>query len=343
MSRVALITFATIVVLSLFIFFIFSETLPIKMSSLFYTIGTSWLFIFIYMFIITLFGDLVRATGLVSSSTITNYTRDNWIVFAFIVAFVSLLMLSGYLKYRTKERVEIPININKTICAGNDGKGLKIVALGDLHLGYGIGVDELEKWVQLINEEKADIVLISGDIIDNSVRPLREYDMAKHLQQIKSKYGVYTILGNHEYISGLSESTKFIKDAGITLLKDEAVMIDSCFYVIGRDDKTNPNRKPLAELVNNLDKSKPIILLDHQPYNLEEAEQNGIDFQFSGHTHRGQVWPISLITDWIYEDSYGFLKKGDTHVYVTSGMGIWGGKFRIGTQSEYVVIDLNSK
>lgn len=310
------------------------------MSSIFYAIGTSWLFIFLYMFIITLFGDLVRATGFVSPSTISNYTRDNWIVLSLIVAFISLLMVSGYLKYRTKERVQIPININKTVC---DSNGLKIVALSDLHLGYSIGVDELQEWVELINEENADIVLISGDIIDNSVRPLKEYDMAKYLRNIKSKYGVYSILGNHEYISGLSESTQFIKDAGITLLKDETILVDSCFYIVGRDDKTNPNRKPLSELVVNLDKSKPIILLDHQPYNLEEAEQNGIDFQFSGHTHRGQVWPISLITDWIYEDSYGSLQKGNTHVYVSSGMGIWGGKFRIGTQSEYVVIELNSK
>lgn len=132
-------------------------------------------------------------------------------------------------------------------------------------------------------------------------------------------------------------------DANIKLLRDKTVLIDSLFYIVGRDDKTNPHRKNLDQLMTGVDKTKPVFLLDHQPYNLEEAEQNGVDFQFSGHTHRGQVWPISLITDAIYEDSYGSLKKGGTNIYVSSGIGIWGGKFRIGTQSEYVVITLKGK
>ena len=85
------------------------------------------------------------------------------------------------------------------------------------------------------------------------------------------------------------------------------------------------------------------LLLDHQPYHLEEAEQNGIDFQFSGHTHHGQVWPVSWITDALYEKAYGSLQKGNTRYYISSGMGIWGGKFRIGTQSEYVVLTIEHK
>jgi predicted MPP superfamily phosphohydrolase len=98
----------------------------------------------------------------------------------------------------------------------------------------------------------------------------------------------------------------------------------------------------LKQLTDPLDKTKPIIVLDHQPYNLEDAEAAGIDLQLSGHTHRGQIWPISCITDAMYEKSHGYLKKGNSHIYVSSGLGLWGGKFRIGTQSEYVVIDLKS-
>ena len=85
-------------------------------------------------------------------------------------------------------------------------------------------------------------------------------------------------------------------------------------------------------------KGRFTILLDHQPYHLDEAEKNGIDFQFSGHTHYGQVWPVSWVTDAIYEDAFGPLRKGATQYYVSSGVGIWGGKFRIGTRSEYVVL-----
>jgi predicted MPP superfamily phosphohydrolase len=149
-------------------------------------------------------------------------------------------------------------------------------------------------------------------------------------------------LGNHDYFGGLKNSLKFLDEAGIHVLRDSAVLIDSAFYIVGRDDRSNRQRKPIAALVDSLDKSKPIILLDHQPYNLEEAEAYGIDLQISGHTHQGQVWPISVITNMIYEDDHGFLKKGNANIYVSSGIGIWGGKFRIGTQSEYVVIDLSS-
>ena len=86
--------------------------------------------------------------------------------------------------------------------------------------------------------------------------------------------------------------------------------------------------------------NKYTILLDHQPYHLEQAEQSGIDFQFSGHTHEGQVWPISLITHSTYECDFGPWQRGDTQYYISSGLGIWGGKFRIGTRSEYLVVNI---
>lgn len=149
---------------------------------------------------------------------------------------------------------------------------------------------------------------------------------------------VYACLGNHEYYSGEPKAQQFYKDAGITLLRDSVATVYG-ISVIGRDDRTNLHRRSLSELMQGVDrKGRFTILLDHQPYHLEEAERNGIDFQFSGHTHHGQVWPASWITDAIYEDAFGPLRKGATQYYVSSGVGIWGGKFRIGTRSEYVVL-----
>lgn len=336
-ARSLLIAFAIISVSSFLLAFFAGERFPISVTSVFYKIGTSWLFTFLYFLIINLVIDIIKAIRVVPQETFNQYTRENWFSFSLILGFVGLLMLSGYLKYRIKERVEIPIAINK---AKGKVDSLKIVAISDLHLGYNIGSDELRSWIELINAENPDLVLIGGDIIDNSVRPVNDAKMYDEFKKIKTKYGIYAVLGNHEYMSGPSESAKFYENAGIHLLRDSSVLIDSTFYIVGRDDKSNPRRKNLGDMTVNLDKSKPIILLDHQPYNLEEAENNGVDFQFSGHTHRGQVWPISLITDAIYEDSYGSLKKGNTNVYVSSGIGLWGGKFRIGTQSEYVVVNL---
>jgi predicted MPP superfamily phosphohydrolase len=165
--------------------------------------------------------------------------------------------------------------------------------------------------------------------------------MASEMRRLQAP--VYACLGNHEYYSGEPRAAQFIKDAGIRLLIDEAAVIDSAIVVIGRDDRTNMKRKDVRTLLAGVDRSKYVILLDHQPYSLEQSEVAGVDFQLSGHTHRGQVWPISWITDAIYECSWGSHQRGDTQYYVSSGIGIWGGKFRIGTQSEYAVATLTSR
>ena len=109
---------------------------------------------------------------------------------------------------------------------------------------------------------------------------------------------------------------------------------------MGRDDRSNRKRKSVGQLMQGIDSTRYIILLDHQPYHLEEADQSGVDLQLSGHTHRGQVWPLNWVTRAMYESDYGAYKRGKTDYYVSSGIGIWGGKFRIGTDSEYAVITL---
>lgn len=342
--RIILIAFAFLVILSSILTFAVGDALPVGITSFCYKLGTAWLFIFLYFFLIFLLKDLVALANhffhFMPSDALTRYTRDNWIGLGFIVGFVTLLMICGYLKYTWKVRIDQPIIVEKSL---NNIDSLKIVAISDMHLGYGIGTDELKDWIELINAENPDIVLIAGDMIDSSTKPLFEKELYNYFKDIKAPKGIYMCLGNHEYISGLNGSLEFIKKTGVHLLRDSVIEVDSSFYIVGRDDKMNPNRKPLSELTANLDKTKPIILLDHQPYNLEEAEANGIDFQFSGHTHQGQVWPISLITRSIYEQDHGYIKKGNTNIYVSSGIGIWGGKFRIGTQSEYVVINMKSK
>ncbi len=346
-GRICLVVFAVLAISSFVITFLAGDSLPLWLVSSLYRLATAWLFIFIYFFIVVAVKDLFGLTNklfhFMPSDAITRYTKENWVGLGFMVGFIALVMVCGYLKYTWKVRVELPLQMYKTMGdSATFTRPLRIVAISDLHLGYGIGKGEFEKWVETINAENPDIVFIAGDIVDNSVRPLNEGGFADSFHKIKAPLGIYACLGNHEYISGLKGSIEFYKKAGINLLKDSvAEIINNSCYVIGRDDRMNPDRKSLKELTDSLDHSKPIFLLDHQPYNLEEAEAYGIDFQFSGHTHQGQVWPISMITNKIYEIDHGFLKKGNTNIYVSSGIGIWGGKFRIGTQSEYVVVDIN--
>ncbi|MDR2476051.1 MAG: metallophosphoesterase, partial [Bacteroidales bacterium] len=198
-----------------------------------------------------------------------------------------------------------------------------------------------EQWIDQLNSEEPDIILIAGDIIDNHLLPLQEQHISESFHRLKSTYGIYAAVVNHEYIAGIDKSIAFLQEAGICVLRDSVALVDSTFFVVGRDDRSNRNRLPLETLTHSLDKSKPVILLDHQPVRLEETEANNITLQISGHTHHGQLIPISWITRLMFEKPYGYLKKGNSHIYVTSGIGIWGGKFRIGTQSEYVVIKLH--
>jgi len=161
------------------------------------------------------------------------------------------------------------------------------------------------------------------------------------LQKLKAKYGVYAVVGNHEYFGNVNRATDFMKRSGIKVLRDTAVTIDDKFIVIGRDDLTNRHRKSLKTIISDINNNLPMILLDHQPANLAEAVENKMDIQISGHTHNGQIYPFSLLVSKFYELGYGYLKKGNTHFYVSSGLGLWGAPIRLGTQSEIVNIRLN--
>jgi predicted MPP superfamily phosphohydrolase len=316
----------TILFIAMFIIPALTGTAPIL-----YRAATAWFFIALYLLFIFLLMDLLRLV-----LPMQNVLNGNWLTLGVLALVMTAVFTYGYIHYKDKKRVELSLT-----AGAKNLSPLRIVAISDLHLGYTIGKSELDQWIKLINAENPDLVLIAGDIKDNNIRPLIEQDMAASFHSIQSKYGVFACAGNHEYIGDTTKMTDFFRDANITLLRDSSVLINNQFYIIGREDRSRPNRKPLANIIAPLDKTKPLILLDHQPFHLEEAEQNNIALQISGHTHHGQVLPLSWITDLMYETAYGYLRKGNTHIYVSSGIGIWGGKFRIGTQSEYVVIRIN--
>jgi hypothetical protein len=158
--------------------------------------------------------------------------------------------------------------------------------------------------------------------------------------------GIYASTGNHEHIGGVEEACKYLTEHDITVLRDSVIMVNNEFYLIGREDRdarrfSGAGRKSLDELMKNVDSEFPLILMDHQPFNLEQASSKGIDLQISGHTHNGQLWPLDYITDAIYEKSWGYEKKGNTHIYVSSGIGTWGPPVRTGNRPEIVNIKLN--
>lgn len=324
------------VMMFLMVFLNFSRAIdhmPLKLGIVSYEIGNSAIFILLYLVIIFLMLDLGRLLHIVPARVLVGngYTSSG------ILVLMLLVFIYGNINYYNKVRQPLELRSEKQ----HGTRDMKIVMLSDLHLGYHNGRKELARWVDMINRENPDLIIIGGDIIDISVRPLLEENMAAEFKRLKAP--LYACLGNHEYISGEPRAEKFYKDAGITLLRDSAVNIGESLCIVGRDDRMNADRKSVATLMKGVDSSRYIILLDHQPYHLERAERAGVDFQFSGHTHHGQVWPISWITDAVYECAFGPHKRGKTEYYVSSGMGIWGGKFRIGTRSEYIVATLHFK
>ena len=319
------------------------DTYPLPVAQSAYEIATSSLIVLMYLVILFLVLDLGRLFHLIPKAFLFHNGYAALAVFIFIFG----IFLYGNLHYYNKVRVPLELKSSKPL-----PKTYKVVMASDLHIGYHNPRKELARWVDMMNAEQPDFILIAGDIIDGSMRPLIEERMAEEFHRLEAP--VYACLGNHEFYAGHPEAKQFYKDAGIHLLIDEAAVIDSAIVIIGRDDRSNMRRKPLKELVDSLQRSlslskgspltpKYTIVLDHQPYNLDRAEAAGIDFQLSGHTHRGQVWPISWITDRVYECSWGSYQRGNTQFYISSGIGIWGGKFRIGTQSEYIVATITSK
>lgn len=303
-----------------------SDSLPLGMATAMYEIGNSWLIIMFYLLMAFLVLDIGRLVHLVPAT----WLRGNAITSLVLTGLMLVTFIAGNIHYHNKQRQEINLTSDKHL-----ERPLKIVMLSDLHAGFHNRRAEVGRWVNMINAEKADLILIAGDMIDGNVRPLLAQGTAKELQRLNAP--TIACLGNHEYITGIDKALNLLEQTGIRILRDKSISIGDV-TIIGRDDRSNRSRKSVARLMQGVTRGDYIILLDHQPFNLAEAEQNGVDLQLSGHTHRGQVWPLNWVTKKMYECDYGQWRKGKTDYYVSSGMGIWGGKFRIGTDSEYAVI-----
>lgn len=316
-------------------------------SDIFTWIGSFWLAAFFYFLLIVIAIDLVRLVNYIfpfipESLKTLEFKK---ILFWSSVGVVSILLLSGFINALIPRIKTLDLTVDKKVEGLQE---MSIAFASDIHLGTLIGPRRTNKIIRRINELNPDLILLGGDIVDEDLGPVIRNNLGDSLKKLSAPYGVYGITGNHEYIGGAEPAVKYLEDHGIKMIRDTSLKILDKFYIIGREDRdrrnfAGANRKNINDLMKGIDHSLPIIMLDHQPFELDQKEEFGIDLTISGHTHHGQLWPLNYITKAIYEVSWGYKKKGDTHVYVSSGVGGWGPPVRIGNRPEIVLIHLHFK
>lgn len=259
------------------------------------------------------------------------------------LVFVTLIVSCGYYFAHSPYIKTYDVKTDKQLENGS----LKIAMVSDIHLGYLVKNNQLSQMISDINAENPDIVLLAGDVIDYDLTPVIKDNMLSQFNNLKSKYGTYACLGNHDYYNGTSdELVNLLTENNIKVLQDSSTLINNDFYVIGRNDKTtslfNGTRTPLSKITDGIDTSKATLLLDHEPRNFSESIDSNIDLQVSGHTHKGQLFPFNFVTHAIFQSDYGYTKYNNTNVIVTSGYGTWGPPIRTNSRSEIVMINLHN-
>ncbi len=311
----------------------------------FVTVGSWWLGAMVYLTLLFILADLLRGlNGLFNATELLSFSwqsgKGKTVVLA-VYAFTAVILAAGYYSARMPVVRQVTIQLDKPL----NGGAQKIVLVSDIHLGITITNGKLQKMVDLVNRQNADIVLLAGDIFDEDLGPVIQKNMGDLLKNLQAKHGVFAILGNHEFYGNANKAQEYLENHNITVLRDSMVQLPNDIVIAGREDltyerMTGKSRKPLNQLLSGINSNNPVFLMDHQPNNLQDAASAGVDLQVSGHTHNGQMWPFNYITRAIFEISNGYGKIDDTHFYVSSGYGTWGPPIRTNSRSEIVVLNV---
>lgn len=309
-------------------------------------VGSFWLGAMFYFFLAVLLIDIFRLINhlvpFFPSVLTANIAKVKIYLFFGILAGVAITLAAGHINTLLPKVNKVNIHIYKE---ASDMKELNAVLISDLHLGTLKGNRFLNRIVEKIVPLNPDIIFLAGDILDEDLKPVLRHNLSATFKRLNAPLGVYAIMGNHEHIGGAAPAYQYLKDQGLTIIRDSVIKINESFYLAGREDRdklrfSGKERKDLSLLLEGLDTTLPIILLDHQPYYVEKAAALGVDLQLSGHTHHGQLWPINFITSAIFTISRGYELIDGMHAYVSSGVGTWGPPVRIGSRPEIVKLKI---
>lgn len=310
--------------------------------------GSWWIGAMVYLTLLFLLVDFFRTLNWMFN--FSDIFRFSWssakgkTAVTVVYALSALILAAGYLSAKIPAIKRVSIQLTKTVPGGSQ----KVVLVSDLHLGLMTSKRMINKMVKLINHENADLVLIAGDIFDEDPGPVIKNNLGDNLKNLNARHGVFAVLGNHEFFGDAEVAQKYMKDHNITVLRDSVALLSNGIAVAGREDITARRinggpRKSLDELLSDTDESKPLFLMDHQPFKLAETAEHNVDLQVSGHTHNGQMWPFNYLIRRMFEISRGYGKIKNTHFYVSSGYGTWGPPIRTNSRSEIVVLEVTGK
>ncbi len=238
-------------------------------------------------------------------------------------------------------RLEIPLwNLPSEL------DGVSIVQVSDVHYGMLTENEKLAKLVGSINDLKPDIIVFTGDLVDEKVSHMEQ--MAGPLSRLHARWGAYAILGNHEYYAGADRVANILRVAKIRLLRNEIAVLPGGIQVLGVDDPAGYKRmgepKPdFDRLISSLDPRKPSILLYHPPRGFEKAAEGHVGLQLSGHTHGAQILPIRPVAQIWFPYLRGLHHLRESYLYVSRGIGTGGPPMRLGSPPEIVQIRLRSQ
>lgn len=321
-----------------------AHVLPHNSGKIMIVFGSYWLAIMYYLIIILLAIDIIRLIDRWTGILPTTIKNDPTIVGLSVIIAVTAIVIYGAWNANHPVIKDYEVTLNKK---SGSLETLQVVVVSDIHLGWTNGLQQMKRMTDMINDLNPDMVLLPGDIVDEGIDLSTEQNIPELLRSLHPELGTYAIMGNHEYISGNADKVEaYLQMAGVAVLRDEWIKFND-FYLIGRDDKSSSYyrgspRQDLTSLMAGIEKDKlPILLLDHQPSDLQTADQAGIDLQISGHTHKGQIWPNNYITRAVFERDWGYLRKNNLQLIVTCGYGTWGPPIRIGNRPEILNIQIN--
>lgn len=318
---------------------LFSEDDHGLIANAFITMGDYILPFYLYLFLSVLVFDIFLLFNLflkiVPSSKLMN-AGFRIKILSFIVILSLVVEIGGIINFNTIRTSEYYIEISDS--STNLDK-LKVAFVADFHLSEGTNVKFVERFVEKISKIKPDLMLFGGDIVEGDGKDENLFDFEHLLMKIKAEYGKFAVLGNHEHYAGQADGD-FLRNSGIVVLRDSVIVIDSSFYLAGRNDSHIRTRNEIDELLSPIHDSLPVIVIDHRPPEMARVSKTSADIQLSGHSHNGQMFPINLITRKIYELSWGYRKMGNTHFFVTSGIRLWGPLVRTIGKSEIMVINI---